>query len=338
MNTYIYYIFFLTLGFLVVSCKNDSNSKVGSASGIEPQNLPSAPDTVKEMPIPENAGRLEKNTNIEITSKERPAEKIDIKTKENKGILPENARPAVRPMPAPEKTVSLPDNRKDTKTDNLPDPDVRKHSDIQLYQQLLKKYVSKEGKVNYAGIKEEITILEAYARSLSDDPGFSSGTDNQKLALWINTYNAYTLLMVAKNYPVNSIRDLHGGKPWDATWIRIEKKNYSLNQIENDVIRPLFNEPRIHFVLNCAARSCPPLLNTAFTASNLENLLEIATKNFINSRNNVIKENKAEISSIFDWYREDFGPIIPYLNRYSNIKIKDNARISYLTYDWSLND
>lgn len=337
MKTYSNYIFMLALGFFIFSCKNDSAQKDGSQSGIENENTTSVPDTIHEMSVPENAGQQAESTSMNTGSPEMSVAKTDAKAGEDKGVKPENERPAVRPVPAPDKPVSLPDNRKVDKSDNLPDPGMHKKSDIQLFQQLLQKYVSTEGKVNYAGLKKEIKTLEAYALSLSDDSGFLQGTEKEKLALWINTYNAYTLLMVTRNYPVNSIRDLHAGKPWDAVWIRVGKRNYSLNQIENDVIRPLFGEPRIHFVLNCAARSCPPLLNTAITASNLENLLETATENFINSQNNVIRENKVEISSIFDWYRDDFGPIIPFLNRYSKIKIKDIAKISYLKYDWSLN-
>lgn len=268
------------------------------------------------------------------SDKKQTASESDVKN-QTKIQPPQPQKPSVKS----EQTESLPDDRMSPKTENpYPVQEVKKvYSDINVYQQLLTKYVDQNGKVNYNGLKKDIALLEKYTNSLSDDPIFEAGNKKEKLALWINTYNAYTLLLVTKNYPVQSIKDVYNGKPWDEIWIRIGKKKYSLNQIENDVIRPQFDEPRIHFVLNCAAKSCPPLLNKALTAQNFESSMALATKNFIRSTENELAEKKVNLSSVFDWYREDFGNVISFLNQYAPIKIAPNAKISYKKYDWSLN-
>ncbi|MEM9887727.1 MAG: DUF547 domain-containing protein [Bacteroidota bacterium] len=203
---------------------------------------------------------------------------------------------------------------------------------------LLQKYVSSTGKVNYAGIKGEKGKLDTYLDNLKSNPPSNSWSRNQKLAYWINAYNAFTVKLIVDNYPVRSITDLHGGKPWDVEWINIDGKNYSLNNIEHDIIRPQFNEPRIHFAVNCAAKSCPPLLNKAWTADNLNTYLNMQTRKFINNPStNKINANSVQVSKIFDWYGNDFGNLINYLNKYSKTKIKEDADVSYLEYNWQLN-
>jgi hypothetical protein len=161
---------------------------------------------------------------------------------------------------------------------------------------------------------------------------------NDKLAYWINIYNAFTLKKIVTNYPISSITKLDGGKPWDHKFIEIAGKTYSLNEIENEIIRPTFQEPRIHFAVNCAANSCPPLLNLAYTSDNLEKLLEQQTRSFINNTtHNTIGIDKLNLSKIFDWYSKDFGNVIAFINRYSKVKIKADAEIKYNEYDWNLN-
>ena len=91
------------------------------------------------------------------------------------------------------------------------------------------------------------------------------GLGQKKMAYWINVYNAFTIKMIVDNYPVSSITKLHGGKPWDVKWIELGEKKYSLNEIEHNILRPQFKDARIHFAVNCAAQSCPPILNKAWT-------------------------------------------------------------------------
>lgn len=206
------------------------------------------------------------------------------------------------------------------------------------FNDLLVKYVSQNGNVNYKGLKTVSKKLNTYLNALSET-SVSSLNRSEQLAFWINAYNANTLKLIIENYPVSKITDLDGGKPWDRKWIKIDGKTLSLNNIENDIIRPQFNEPRIHFAVNCAAKSCPPLLNKAWTAENLEGNLKRQTKNFINNAEyNTISKNEIEVSKIFDWYAEDFGDLIAFINNYSSTKVKPSAQITFKEYNWNLNN
>lgn len=210
-------------------------------------------------------------------------------------------------------------------------------ADHQIFDKILQKYV-REGHVDYQGLKNDKAELNKYLLSLEKNPPEKEWNRNEKLSFWINAYNAYTLKLIIDHYPVKSITDLHGGNPWDVKWININGQVLSLNGIENEIIRPQFKEPRIHFAVNCAAKSCPPLANTAFTPENIDDLLTIRTRNFINNpQYNTISKSKIEVSKIFDWYKEDFGDLISFINRYSDKEIKANASVSYKEYDWALN-
>ena len=210
--------------------------------------------------------------------------------------------------------------------------------DHSTFDKLLKAHVSSTGVVDYAGFKSDASKLDSYIATLNENPIQSNWSKDEQLAYWINAYNAHTIKLILDNYPVKSIKDINGGKPWDKQWIKLGGKTYSLNNIENDIIRPTFNEPRIHFAVNCAAESCPPLHNGAWTASNLESNLELSTKKFINnSKYNQISASGASISSIFDWYGGDFGDVKAFLNRYSNTKLDSSSKISYSDYNWNLN-
>jgi hypothetical protein len=227
-----------------------------------------------------------------------------------------------------------------------PTASIEKHTQVEKtstpvdhrkFDTILLTHVNPEGRVDYAGLKRNLSELDAYLNILKR--GFhEKATDNEKLAFWINAYNAFTLKMIIDHYPVNSIRTLYNGKPWEHAWIPIKGKMYSLDDIEHGIIRKQFREPRIHFAVNCASLSCPPLQNRAYTAKNIDTLLEKATKEFINSRENSIQVNSVELSSIFKWYAEDFGNIIAFVNRYSTVKVDNTAQISYKEYDWNLND
>lgn len=205
------------------------------------------------------------------------------------------------------------------------------------FNTLLGKFVSDTGEVNYSQLKTSGRALNAYCNSLSDNPPQDAWSKNEKLAYWLNAYNAFTLKLIADNFPIGSITELHGGKPWDYKWIKIGNQTLSLNGIENDIIRPRFKDARIHFGLNCAAKSCPPLANYAFTAENVNSKLNALTKSFINSNANDLSVNSISISKIFDWYKADFGNVIDYLNNYVNTKIDGGAKVNFMEYDWSLN-
>ena len=205
------------------------------------------------------------------------------------------------------------------------------------FNTLLSKFVSSSGDVNYAGLKASTRALNGYCKSLTENPPQDGWSKNEKLAFWMNAYNAYTLKLIVDNFPLASITDLYGGKPWDQKWITIGNETLSLNNIENDIIRPRFNDARIHFGVNCAAKSCPPLGNFAFTADNVNSKLNQLTKSFINGSLNQITADKVTVSKIFDWYKSDFGDVVAFINKYAASKANANAQVTYSEYDWSLN-
>ncbi|MBC7743805.1 MAG: DUF547 domain-containing protein [Flavobacterium sp.] len=225
--------------------------------------------------------------------------------------------------------------------------------DHSLWEQLLKKHVSANGKVDYAGFKSDSKKLDSYLKMLSNT-NLSGYSKTEKQAYWINAYNAFTVDLVAKNYPVKSIKDIRNAKSLVAkatggSQVWIEKLRYSfdgeelsLYNIENKkLLKDLF-DPRIHFVINCASYSCPRLLNKAYTTGNLENLMNQMAGEFINDHTkNNITSSSAMISEIFKWYKGQFtrnGSLIDFLNKYSTVKIKPNVEIKFLEYNWALNE
>lgn len=204
---------------------------------------------------------------------------------------------------------------------------------------LLQKHVSATGKVNYKGFQTDKAALNAYLKTLSDNVPQDDWTREREMAYWLNAYNAFTIKLIADHYPLSSIQKLDGGKTWDVQRIMLGGKKYSLNQIENDILRPRFKDARIHFAINCAAKSCPPLLNRAFEEEGLNTLLDERTKAFVNDpKFNQISASKASVSKIFEWYATDFGDLRKYLNQFSKAQLKANAVIKFNDYDWSLNE
>ncbi len=207
-----------------------------------------------------------------------------------------------------------------------------------LWDELLSTHVSANGVVNYTGFKKDrakhLSYLELLAKQIPD-PSWSK---SESLAYWINAYNAFTVDLIVSNLPVTSITSLDGGKPWDVKRITLAGTKYSLNNIEHDIIRPVFKDARIHFAVNCAAKSCPKLGNKAFSADNLDSMLNRLTKEFVNNTQaNVISNDSAQLSKIFEWYAVDFGDMVSFLNKYSNTKLSSGAQISYKDYNWNLN-
>ena len=207
------------------------------------------------------------------------------------------------------------------------------------WNDLLQKYVSSRGNVNYKDFKTDETKLDDYLVLLSKNKPSSSSSKNEKLAYWINAYNAFTIKLILDNYPIKSIKDIK--KPWDKEFITIDGESISLSHIEHEILRKM-NEPRIHFAIVCASVSCPKLQNTAFKSSTIETQLTTASKEFLAdpSRNN-IAQNRIEISKIFSWFSSDFkqnGSLIDFLNKYSEIAISQKASKSYKDYNWNLNE
>jgi hypothetical protein len=204
---------------------------------------------------------------------------------------------------------------------------------------LLQKHVSASGNVNYQKFKADKTTLAVYIDELAHNAPKSDWSKNEKLAYWINAYNALTIDLIIKNYPVKSIKDIKD--PWGQKLWELGDKWYSLEDIEHEILRKM-DEPRIHFAIVCASYSCPKLQNTAFTASNLETQLTAATKQFLSdTKRNEIKENSLKLSKIFKWFDKDFeqnGSLIDFLNTYTDVTISAKAKISYQDYNWDLNN
>ena len=269
----------------------------------------------------------------------KPEKPVETPAKIEAAPRPETPRAStyeVKETPTSETPTEQPAVQAEAEKEEITLPSAPDHSG---WTQLLQKHVNAKGNVDYSGFKRDKAALEAYLDKLASNPVENTWSRNEKLAYWINVYNAYTIKLIVDNYPVKSITNLKGGKPWDVKWIKLGNQTYSLNQVENEIIRPRFKEPRIHFAVNCAAESCPPLLNKAWTADKLESYFEQQTKAFINNSNyNEISASRVQVSKIFDWYGEDFPNLIEFLNRYSDTNIKANAKVSFLEYDWRLNE
>lgn len=221
--------------------------------------------------------------------------------------------------------------------------------DHKIWDSLVQKHVTPQGLVNYPAFIADSARLNAYLDLLGDHhPNDENWSRDERLAYWINAYNAFTVKLIVDHYPVESIKDIKNGIPfvntvWDIKFIQIEGRTYDLNNIEHGIIRPRFDEPHIHFALNCAAFSCPRLRNEAYIAGRLDEQLTDQARIFLaDTRKNKLSENKLELSKLFNWYGSDFRKegrdIIDYIRQYTDQPINDEATIEYMEYDWSLND
>ena len=219
-----------------------------------------------------------------------------------------------------------------------------------LYTQLLQKHVDDSGWVNYKGLINDRNKLEEYLQLLSNNPPGEQWSRNEQIAYWINAYNAFTLKLIIDHYPLNSIKDIGSSiqipfvnTPWQKKFFSIGGNKMDLDEIEHNILRKRFNEPRIHFALVCASRSCAKLRREAYTGSKLDEQLNEQTRAFMANKNkNKITADNAAISSYFKWFKKDFtknnGTVREYINKYAPVKINENASITYLEYDWSLNE
>lgn len=209
------------------------------------------------------------------------------------------------------------------------------------WAKMLNQYVTENGNVNYDGFKESESQLDQYLNHLKSNAPKDNWSKEHSMAYWINAYNAFTIKLILKNYPLKSIMEINSGKAWDLQFIEIGGKKLSLNDIEHNILRKRYKDPRIHFAVNCASVSCPKLVNRPFLATTLQVQLESAAKQFVNNaKKNSISADKIQISKLFEWYSGDFTDgqsLIAYLNKYSKIKINPKAKISYMAYDWNLN-
>lgn len=203
---------------------------------------------------------------------------------------------------------------------------------------LFSKYVAK-GKVNYAAIKKNpVTLNDLLAKAKDIRVEKSNAKTYQ--AFWINAYNLATIKGVVNKYPIKSVIDVDGF--FDKIKYDIGGKSITLNDIENIMLRAEFHEPRFHFVLVCAAMSCPPIINKAYRPETLEKQLQEQTVKALNNPEFVkLKEKEVLFSKIMEWYNEDFTKngqtLSQFTNKYRKVQISEDCIQFFYEYDWRLN-
>ena len=216
---------------------------------------------------------------------------------------------------------------------------------------LLKKHVGAQGQVAYDALETDAAALERYLDAVAHAP-FDEMDRNQKLALLINAYNAFTLRLILDHLDdgrLESIKDIPASKRWKARRWVVGGHTWSLDDIEQNQIRPHFREPRIHFALVCAAVGCPPLRNEAYRAQRLEEQLEDQAR-YVHGQDRWFRYDESagvlHLTELYNWYDSDFeqvaGSVLAYAARYSPALKRDldqgrKPSIRWLTYDWQLN-
>lgn len=244
------------------------------------------------------------------------------------------------------------------------------------YDAFLKGH-TRGGLVDYRAIKKDMSGLEAYLATLTDSSAvhYKTWSREAKMAFWINAYNAVTIYAIVINYPIegggfiskkrfprNSIRQIED--VWDTEYIKLAGKPVTLDEIEHEILRKQFGDPRIHFALVCASRGCPLLSDDAYSAGALDDQLEQDAIRFVNDGDRVrvnVTRGRLYASEIFDWYAEDFKPedgeipewlgaykkktrgfvsfIAPRVDVQTRSAIETRSlKVSYIDYDWSLNE
>ncbi len=206
----------------------------------------------------------------------------------------------------------------------------------------LKQYVNQEGAVNYKGIKNNEAGLNNLL-SLLEASSINSEKSDLAKAFYINAYNILVIKGVVSNYPLKQPLDVTGF--FDVKKYNVAGENLSLNELENQKIRAVFFDPRIHFALVCAAKGCPKLRNEAYSASKVDSELEEQAKKTINDPTFVRVKPDSKllvVSEIFSWYKEDFtnekGSVKNYINAYLDKNVPASYKIVVYPYDWRLNE
>lgn len=227
--------------------------------------------------------------------------------------------------------------------------------DNSSYQNFLGKYTHTDSSgvnlVSYSQVSAtDQKQLEVYLNYLSGIK-VSQYNRNEQLAYWANLYNALTIDTVLKHLPVSSILKIKLGGlfssgPWDAKLITVESQALSLNDIEHRIIRPIWNDSRTHYILNCASFSCPNIQKQPFSGKAIDRTLDTAAIDYVNSPSGVtIQDGKLIVSQIYEWYGSDFGnndqQIIAQISKYANpalhVQLSKFTHINGYAYNWSLN-
>ncbi|HSK29191.1 MAG TPA: DUF547 domain-containing protein [Candidatus Limnocylindria bacterium] len=237
------------------------------------------------------------------------------------------------------------------------DPASTQKIDHGVWDKFLKQYVvaphpSGIHRVRYQAVTpEDFNSLKDYLKSMQRVTISTYNRAEQK-AYWINLYNAFTVELILSRFPVASIRDINispgflSRGPWGAKLLNVEGEKLSLDDIEHRILRPIWQDNRVHYALNCASLGCPNLQPAAYTGDTTEALLERGAREFINHPRGVtIQNGKLRVSSIYVWFQEDFGrdaeELMEHWQKYANPKLaealdKYNGGLAH-DYDWRLN-
>ena len=228
--------------------------------------------------------------------------------------------------------------------------------DHSSWDELVKKHLDDQhesgiSRFDYAGLKaspQDLDRLKTYMLTLTALDPRDYARDIQ-MAYWINLYNALTVWVVTNDYPVESIKDIKSGMftfgPWERELITVAGESLTLDNIEHNVLRPIWKDPRIHYAVNCASLGCPNLSIDAYRADNLEALLEKGARDYINhDRGAQILDDELQVSSIYEWFQVDFGDsvegVFAHLRSYANPELAEalsNLDEFDHDYDWKLN-
>jgi Protein of unknown function, DUF547 len=206
-------------------------------------------------------------------------------------------------------------------------------------------------RVNYKALKGKSGALKAILLQMQSVAPSSLSKAEAK-AFWINLYNAKTLDVVLERYPVSSIKKINlgggglfGSGPWSKKLLTVEGQELSLYDIEHRILRPVFNDPMVHYALNCASYSCPNLSTVAFTAKNTSALMQASAAAYINHKRGVsVDGNAINASKIYSWYGADFGGKSKLKAHWMKFAAPeksaaiDAAQSVSFSYDWKLND
>jgi len=247
--------------------------------------------------------------------------------------------------------------------------------DTSDYAAVLSAFVDGEGRVDYAGLKESRAPLDAFASALAGLPAarYEAWDEAERMAFWINAYNALTLVLVVDHYPIqasgikslvypkNSIRQIAGA--WDGVTFEVMGDKVTLDHIEHAILRTRFADPRVHMALVCAAVSCPRLLAEPYAGARLDDQLDDQTRHFLATGGKFALDRQAgtvRLSAIFDWFGGDFVPrygangnghveddeeraVVTFVSGYLDeadrrYLLEADYALKYFDYDWTLNE
>lgn len=227
--------------------------------------------------------------------------------------------------------------------------------DHSIWNGLLQKYVDEDGMVDYRSLhqsRDDMRKLERYLATLSQANAATSSSADGKMAFWINAYNAVTIRGILREFPTSSIRNhtarFFGYNIWENLHLYVGGQAYSLDSMEHEILRKM-GDPRIHFAVVCASIGCPRLLNEAYTRSELQNQLDLNSRDFFNRKQNFrydASSNRIQLSSILKWYGSDFGSgqtqLLKRIATWLPASAKQAASegrvsVQFLDYDWRLN-